>query len=79
MYRSVPGIFSTPLCTGTYYIYYNSLLDFDVLLPLKLGCLYVQCFRSYGKKRCIPRTWVCDDQEDCDRGEDEDYDLCRRV
>uniref|UniRef100_A0A146M5B0 Very low-density lipoprotein receptor n=2 Tax=Lygus hesperus TaxID=30085 RepID=A0A146M5B0_LYGHE len=28
------------------------------------------------RKKCVPRPWVCDDEDDCPGGEDESDDLC---
>lgn len=33
---------------------------------------------SFLNRSCIPRSWVCDDQEDCPNGEDESPRLCDR-
>ncbi|XP_018898667.2 uncharacterized protein [Bemisia tabaci] len=32
---------------------------------------------SYTNRACIPKSWICDDQQDCPRGEDESLVMCR--
>ena len=53
-------------------------------MTLQLSCVLsatqVKCaptqFRCQQPPVCIPERWICDGENDCDEGSDEDNDLC---
>ena len=41
-----------------------------------VGCLGAACNFKCNDGECIPDNWVCDDEEDCPSGEDEEPGSC---